>query len=173
MRNKIDKEKGMKVKRRKHTINVVELLKDGSILRELIKEYQKNRSEETGYPMLACLRDSVLWIPTTAVLSKRDSFGIPDNRKVREKVVNGDPVVFRPAIVRTFHGEAWLPLLTSPDQGDKSKQSVSYVPASALECLSIAHSCDVQGLCLDPYTLGLALPFELADIIRDIPSNIE
>jgi len=153
-------------------------LESGKVLQALADNFINNRTEETGLAFLHCLRDSVLWVPTTVRFSERDEEELLKHLEVGYEFTTQDEVRMKPDILLAPDGTKWYPLFSNKDEvvGDYKNLSFSYVPCELLYCLRMAHQYEaegVKGLVLDPFTRGETIPFEVADIMLQLPSKLE
>ena len=148
------------------------VLEDGSVLRNLISIFMENRCEETLVPVLACLRDSIVWIPCTAILSDKDQEELLKNLEIGSDFQNKDPIRFVPDILMDSAGTRWFPIFTNPDEASEEyKAGFSFIPVDSLAALDMAKSHDTVGIVIDAQTLGLEIPFEVSKIIEKIKSG--
>ena len=150
------------------------VLEDGSVLRHLIAIFIENRSEETLVPVLACIRDSTVWIPCTAILSEQDQEEILKNTEVGRTFQNNDPIRFVPDVLMDSEKTRWFPVFTNPDEAaEEYKAGFSFIPVDSLVALDMAKSNNTAGFVIDAQTLGFEIPLEVLSIIKKIESGIK
>ena len=153
-------------------------LEDGKVLKVLVDNFLNNRNEKTLLPFLSCLRDSIVWVPVTPYFSERDEEQLLSHLEVGYEFKTEDPIRMKPDILEAPDGDKWFPIFSSEDEvvGEYKDLHFSYVPIRTLDCLNMAHNYEsdgVKGIVLDAFTRGLNIPFEISDIMRNLPSNVK
>lgn len=149
-------------------------LESGRVLLALKSMFNENRCKETLLPLLACLRDSVVYVPMNARLSEEDQ-KCALNLKVGDVWSNNDDIRLTPDTLRSPDGKLWLPIFTQKEQiPEDYRKGFSIIPLPALRCLNMAHATDgVEGLVIDAFTEDTVLTFEIADIMKLLSSRTE
>ena len=145
-------------------------LSDGSVLLALKKKLVAEATEEALISLLSCLKDSKVLVPFNVILSARDQERYRQC-KYGDTFKNQDSVRMEPDLLRHPDGSLYFPIFTRQEQiPDDYASRFSIVPISAMQCLQAAHdSGGVKGLVLDAFTESFSLPFELADIMKELP----
>lgn len=126
-----------------------EMLKDGSTLCYLKHRFLSKKTREQLDWLLACLRDSVLIVPTLPVSGKPDF------------LESDDGVRFLPV----FSQEKQLP----PDYMEEFDLRRMRIE----ECVGLAKEYpDCSGLVLDGFTEAMIIEYDLTDAILRIPSRL-
>ena len=146
------------------------VLEDGKVLIALADMFNKNRCVETVIPLLACLHDSIVFVPTTAILSERDQQTALNNLEVGSIFTNEDPIRMKPDILKAPDNTLWFPIFSNEESIDSDyKAGFSIIPMKAIDCVKMAHTFEgVQGLVLDAFTNPVPLTFEVADMIETV-----
>ena len=149
-------------------------LESGSVLLHLKSQFIQRRGSETLFPLLSCLRDSVVHVPMQAVLSEADQRRMA-SMKLGDTWRNRDPVRMRPDILKMADGTMWFPIFSQIEQMPPAyRKRFSVVAVEALQALRMAHAAgDLSGLVLDPFRDPVSLPFQTADIMQTVPSHLK
>ena len=152
-----------------------ETLASGKVLKVLADQFLASREKATLFSMLSCLRDSTVVIPTIPKMSERDEKELLEHAEVGYIFTNKDPIKYEPDTLVAPDGTKWFPVFSSEDEvvGDYKDHNFSYIPITVVNCIRMAHTFDVKGIVLDPFTRGIDLPFPIADIIPSMESKIE
>ena len=150
-----------------------EVLASGRVLLALKCSFLENRSKETLFPLLSCLRDSVVYVPVNLLISERDTVQLT-SCKAGDYFKNQDEIRMKPDILESPDKKRWLPIFSQREQIPKEYVAgFSTVNLSVLRCLKLAHAQEnMDGIVLDAFGDAVALPFEIADIISEIPSRL-
>lgn len=150
--------------------NSPDALSDGSVLMALKVKLVKEATEEALIALLSCLKDSKVLVPFNVILSPRDQERYRQC-KYGDTFKNQDSVRMEPDLLRHPDGSLYFPIFSRQDQVPMDYASrFSIVPISTMQCLQAAHdSSGVKGLVLDAFTESFSLPFELADIMKELP----
>ena len=84
-------------------------LESGNILNQLKMDLIENRTREDFIFLLGCLRDSMVWVPTTAILSERDLNTLV-GLKVGDILTSQDEIRMRPDILLSPDQKRWFPI---------------------------------------------------------------
>lgn len=143
---------------------------DGSMLLTLKKKLVSEATGDTLISLLSCLKNSEVLVPFNIILSARDQERFRQC-KYGDTFKNQDSVRMEPDLLRHPDGSLYFPIFTCQEQLPADYASrFSIVPISAMQCLQAAHDSDgVNGLVLDAFTESFSLPFELADIMKELP----
>ncbi len=151
-----------------------EALRDGVVLFRLKQEFLKKQSRENLFPLLCCLRDSVVQVPMNVILGEEDQESLK-KMKPGELWKSGEDIRMKPDILKAPDGKLWFPVFSQEKQIPESyKKNFSIVPMEMLHCIEMAHHTrDVEGLIVDAFSDAVSLPFQLADIIKELPSQLQ
>lgn len=133
-------------------------LADGSLLRYLKNKFSAERSEENLFPLLACLRDSTVFVPMNVTTES-------ENGSKR----------YSPELLRSPDGSLYFPVFTQRETIlDAFESNYEWMPVEAVECVKMAGAHhDVAGLVFDAFNEPLDMPMNVASIIGQMPSTIE
>ena len=144
-------------------------LESGAVLLLLKSRFIKDRGSETLFPLLGCLRDSVVHVPMQAILSEADQRRMAA-MKLGDTWRNRDPVRMRPDALKMADGTVWFPIFSQIEQAPADyRRRFSVVSVEAMQALRMAHAAGgLSGLVLDPFTDPVSLPFQTADIMVEM-----
>lgn len=150
------------------------VLESGNVLLQLKQDLIKNRTRDSFLSLLGCLRDSTVWVPMSALVSKRDQESLV-GVKAGDTWISQDEIRLRPDILLSPDQKHWFPIFSQKEQIPEGyARAFSIIQVSALRCLSIAHNIEgVEGLILDAFTAPLELPFTVADIMPELESMLK
>ena len=158
-------------------------LADGSMLREAIKRFNEENTEDRLVDALVLLRDSYVWIPCRAIFSEEDQkrFNeIVENSQddleslIDTKFTARDEVRFVPDVL-TDGEEFFFPVFSSAEEMGEYGNDYSKIQCHILEAIVKAKNNDkkVKGIVIDPYSERLILPAEMFEVIEKMKSSIE
>lgn len=149
-------------------------LESGAVLLHLKLQFIQRQGSETLFPLLSCLRDSVVHVPMQALLSEADQQRMV-SMKLGDTWRNRDPVRMRPDILKMADGTLWFPVFSRIEQLPSAYRArFSVVAVDALQALRMAHATGgLSGLVLDPFKDPVSLPFQTADIMQSVPSHLK
>ena len=129
------------------------VLEDGSLLLQMKERWLADSTDENFYGVLGCLRDSLVVVPVSE----------SEEGKVRPDILQGSD------------GEYYFAVFSRKEQIPPEYASqVRCLRLPILRCLKLAHEAEgVAGLVLDAFTGPMLLPFEVADQLAKIPSNLK
>lgn len=150
-----------------------ELLRSGKILLYLKEQFLKNRSKETLFPLLNCLRDSKVIVPVSMAMSQKDAEKFA-NSKAGDTVTASDPIRFRPDILKKGE-KCFLPIFSNKEQiPNDYRENFSTISVTVLQCLEMAKKNEkICGLVLDAYTTPVVLEYPIADLIPKFESKLK
>lgn len=149
-------------------------LESGRVLLALKAMFNENRCKETLLPLLSCLRDSFVYVPMNAKLSEEDQ-RCAITLKVGDVWSNNDVIHLTPDTLRSPDGKLWFPIFTQKEQiPEDYGKGFSVIPLQSLRCLNMAHAiAGVEGIVIDAFTEAVVLTFEIADIMKWLPSQTD
>ncbi len=132
-------------------------LADGSMLKESVARFNKERNQRNFLDVLEILRDSFVWIPCNAIFSGADTSFV-DNTIV---VANGDNYFF--------------PIFSSAEEMGEYGENFSKVQKHILEVIPLARNNEkkVAGIVLNAFSEPFVLEAEIFDILEGMKSRIE
>ncbi len=142
---------------------------DGSGILALKTLFLEKETEEALLALLKGLHGKHVYTLMNTEISEED----------REKLLNADvgealqleqEMGIKPHLLMTEEHTVWFPIFSMESEIPESeleKYTLLRLPIS--QCLEFAHAVDIaSGLMLDPFTDGMNIPFELADLIDQL-----
>lgn len=148
-------------------------LENGNILVYLKLQFMKEPTQENLFPLLWCLRDSVVKVPFIAEMSEADKKRVMECKQ-GETFCNKDEIKLTADILQSKDDNRYFPIFSQDEQmPDDYKQKFTVIPITALDALKMAHGdSSVSGLVLDGFTFPFVIPFELGDYMATLPSRL-
>ncbi|MDE6034857.1 MAG: SseB family protein [Ruminococcus sp.] len=158
-------------------------LEDGTLLKEAVSIFNKERTEEHFIDILEFLRDSYVWIPCNAVFSDVDMAEFEkvlkesgDNLSsiVGKTFRNKENIRMIPDILQ--NGEQFFfPVFSSAEEMGEYGKHFSKVQKHILEVIPMARNNDkkVSGIVLNAFTEPFVLDAELFDMVENMKSRLE
>lgn len=148
-------------------------LESGKVLLYLKYNFIENRSQETLFPLLSCLRDSQVIVPMNVIMSEADE-DMFMNVKVGDVVSTNDEIRLKPDILQNGDN-FFFPIFSNAEQIPEDYGShFSTINLSVLQCIEMAKSYEhVCGLVLDAFTDPVVLEYDLADLIPQFESRLK
>lgn len=148
-------------------------LESGKVLLYLKHNFIENRSQETLFPLLSCLRDSQVIVPMNVIMSEADE-DMFMNVKVGDVVSTNDEIRLKPDILQNGDN-FFFPMFSNAEQIPEDYGShFSTINLSVLQCIEMAKSYEhVCGLVLDAFTDPVVLEYDLADLIPQFESRLK
>ncbi len=153
---------------------------DGSLLKEAIQIFHEHKTEANIEQVLKILRDSSVWFPCEVIAddSAEGGPGVmsvdmeveeePDTPGGESRIVK-KKVLMIPRLLN--NGETdFLPVFTSEDEMDETKDSVSLVQSAFSDIISLVrkNNGQISGVVINAFTEPLELPYELLDEMMDL-----
>lgn len=158
-------------------------LKDGTLLKEAVSIFNKERTEEHFIDVLEFLRDSYVWIPCNAVLSDIDMAEFDKALKearndlssmVGKTFSNKENICMIPHILQ--NGEQFLfPIFSSVEEMGEYGEHFSKVQKHILEVIPMARNNEkkVAGILLNVFTEPFVLDAKFFDMVEKMKSRLE
>ena len=162
-----------------------ELLEDGSYLKRAIEICNRNRTQLNVIKVARILRDSVVWVPCSAVFSEADQKAM--DKLVKEAQEKGDLDSLKDQTF-TSHDEVrmvpdilqngdnfFFPVFTSEEEMGEYGEQFSKIPGHFLGAMDMARNNekDVKGIVINAFTEPFDVPVEIFDAIANMESSIE
>ena len=149
-----------------------ETLESGNVLKALIAQYLNDQKEENLFPVLGCLRNSFIWIPSRMIFSEADMAKFA-NAKEGDTISNDDAIRFEPDILQ--NGEyKFYPVFSSAEEMGEYGNGFSKVQKHFFEAMNFAVGKEeTVGIVVNAFTTPFIVPKEWFDLIAQIPTNIE
>ena len=158
-------------------------LADGTMLKEAVAAFNKERNEPNFFEVLETLRDSYVWIPCNAVLSDADMAEM--NKAVEncdgdlssligKTFQSSESIRMIPDILQ--NGDAFFfPIFSSAEEMGEYGEGFSKIQKHFLEALNLAinNEKDLSGIVLNAFSEPFVLDKEIFDIVQNMKSRIE
>ena len=146
-----------------------EMLADGSVLFSLKNKFLKEKTDESMFLFMTCLRDSVVSVPMIALLSEEDA-----DRMQRGDTAPAGSMLFRPDILPHSSGLSFFPMFTQKEQVPKEyiAKGITPLPMSVIRAVKLAKENGADSIVIDPFTQPCAIPMEAAEKIETLPSAL-
>ncbi len=158
-------------------------LEDGTLLKEAVAVFNKERTENHFLDVLEFLRDSYVWIPCNAVISEADIAEIEQAVKesgddlssmIGKTFSTKEAVRMIPDILQ--NGEQFFfPIFSSVEEMGEYGEYFSKVQKHILEVIPMARNSEknVAGIVLNAFSESFILDAELFDMIENMKSRLE
>lgn len=149
-------------------------LENGKVLVAVKKLYRESGDRDKLLTLLSVLRDSVVIVPASVAVQKQDE-ELFMYSKAGDEIVTSSDIHIQPDTVKSADGTVYLPIFSQKEQMPEDyAKSFSTVRISVPQAIDMARAFgDTKGLVLDPFTEAVAIPFELADVILALPSQLD
>ena len=158
-------------------------LEDGSLLKEAVSIFNKERNEEHFIDILEFLRDSYVWIPCNAVMSEADmarfeqamkDAGDDPSAMVGEEFTTNDEVRLVPDILQNGDN-FFFPVFSSEEEMGEYGEHFSKVQKHILEVIPMARNNEknVSGIVLNAFTEPFVLDAEIFDMVENMKTRLE
>lgn len=158
-------------------------LEDGTLLKEAVTVFNKERTEDHFLDVLEFLRDSYVWIPCNAVMSEADMARFEQAMKdagddlsalVGEEFTTNDEVRLVPDILQNGD-QFYFPVFSSEEEMGEYGEHFSKVQKHLLEVIPMARNNEknVSGIVLNAFTEPFVLDAEIYDIVEKMKSRLE
>ena len=160
-------------------------LADGEMLREAIKRFNENRTQNNFIDVLEILRDSYVWIPCNAIPGENDQAEL-------EKLVDSADGDLDSLIGKTFSNKEnirmvpdilqngdnfFFPVFTRTSEMGEYGKRFSKLEKHFLEALRLARGNDkkqeLRGIVIDAFSEVFVLDKEIWDLAESIKSRLE
>lgn len=158
-------------------------LEDGTLLKEAVAVFNKERIEDHFLDVLEFLRDSYVWIPCNAVMSEADMARFEQAMKdaeddlsalVGEEFTTNDEVRLVPDILQNGD-QFYFPVFSSEEEMGEYGEHFSKIQKPLLEVIPMARNNEknVSGIVLNAFTEPFVLDAEIYDIVEKMKSRLE
>ena len=158
-------------------------LEDGTLLKEAVSIFNKERNEEHFIDILEFLRDSYVWIPCNAVMSEADmarfeqamkDAGDDPSAMVGEEFTTNDKVRLVPDILQNGDN-FFFPVFSSKEEMGEYGEHFSKVQKHILEVIPMARNNEknVSGIVLNAFTEPFVLDAEIFDMVENMKTRLE
>ena len=150
-----------------------EMLESGETLLSLKNTFLEEQSGGNFMAMLACIMDSVVWVPGKLVFSDDDLSKIVSGQ-IGETLRNSDAIRFVPTLFGTDEGGRFYPMFSNEAQiPQEFSDSNSLVAMTGAECIRRARgSKNAAGVVLDPLTQVCTMPMNYVELIDKLQSRL-
>ena len=159
-------------------------LEDGTMLKEAIVAFNKERNEEHFIEVLELLRDSYVWVPCNAIMSDEDQERISklvegtetdeDLQKiVGETFTTQDDVRLVPDILQNGD-DFFFPAFSSAEEMGEYGNGFSKVEKHMFEVINLARNNekDLAGIIINAFSVPFVLEKEIFDMVEKMKSRI-
>ena len=158
-------------------------LEDGTLLKEAVAVFNKERIEDHFLDVLEFLRDSYVWIPCNAVMSEADMARFEQAMKdaeddlsalVGEEFTTNDEVRLVPDILQNGD-QFYFPVFSSEEEMGEYGEHFSKIQKPLLEVIPMARNNEknVSGIVLNAFTEPFVLDAKIYDIVEKMKSRLE
>ena len=157
-------------------------LEGGLLLKQAISDFNKNRSEETLLEVMELLRDSIVVIPCTAILSQNDQDNIeklveeagddPESL-VGETITNKDQIRLVPDFLKS-NDELFMPVFSAEEEMGEYGNSFSHVETEFLSAVQLAGASKdkLTGIVVNPFSEFFVVDRGLMDAVKQLKTRI-
>ena len=152
-----------------------ETLENGKVLCYLKLRFLEDIGDQGAMTaLLTCLRDSMVWVPCQVQMGEEDLARF-QTAKEGDTVTTQEEARLVPDTLRDKRGDLYFPIFSQREQIPEAYGAhFSLISLPALRCLAMAHGTEgAAGLVLDAFTQPLMLPFQVADLLPELPSRLE
>lgn len=158
-------------------------LEDGTLLKEAVSIFNKQRNEEHFLDILELLRDSYVWVPCNAVMSEADMARFEQALKdtgddpaalIGEEFTTSDEVRLVPDILQNGD-DFFFPVFSSEEEMGEYGEHFSKIQKHILEVIPIARNNEknVVGIVLNAFTEPFVLDAEIFDMVENMKTRLE
>ena len=162
-------------------------LEDGSMLEAAVTAFNQERTEAHLLDILKVLRDSLVWVPCTAVFDEEDQKRWEEIAEKLDNDPDADPekligMEFKthgetkliPDIVQNGENHFFFPVFTTEEAMGEYGNHFSKVRKHMLEVIPLARSNekDLSGIVLNAFTEPFVLDRQIWDIVEKMKSSI-
>ena len=162
-------------------------LEDGSMLEAAVTAFNQERTEAHLLDILKALRDSLVWVPCTAVFDEEDQKRWEEIAEKLDNDPDADPekligMEFKthgetkliPDIVQNGENHFFFPVFTTEEAMGEYGNHFSKVRKHMLEVIPLARSNekDLSGIVLNAFTEPFVLDRQIWDIVEKMKSSI-
>lgn len=151
-----------------------EMLANGEIVTELIKDFLINKTENNLKTLMMCLRDAEVFVSVEMELSEADKKRFME-AKEGEKIQPKDKVKIKPGLIKTKDGKIYFPVFTKEDRIPESrKKRALSMRIPFVESIKMALGTDnIEAMLVNAFTENFVLNKENLEIILNMPSSAE
>lgn len=154
-------------------------LEDGAVLEKAIGYFNEERTVENLFSLMKILRDSYIWIPCNAVLSKEDEKRIQAIQEDKEasigkEFISNDEIRLIPDILE--YGDNFLfPVFSNVNAMGEYGEYFSKIEKHFLEAIRVAKNNDrkLAGIVINAYSEPFILDRELWGLVERLESQIQ
>lgn len=133
-------------------------------------DFFNNPSHETLANLLGALKETALFIPMSIQMDKKDQEKFLKGKKGDLIQIEHD-MKMKPDILKDKEDKLFLPIFSDKEQIPQDyAQKFSQIQFPTIQCIQMAHAIpNLSGLVLDAFTEPFLMPFEIADVLLNIP----
>ena len=137
-----------------------DMLSDGSILLQFKKDFINDGDENSMMALLACLRDSTVWVPCHVAETDEKAQKV----KLRPEILQGSD---GGKFISTFSCIGEIP--EEYAQGENSE--LTLLPVEFVDMIQMGLNMgNIDGIVVDGFTEALPVPFDICQVILTLPS---
>lgn len=157
-------------------------LENGEMLREAILRFSNERNEDNFFDVLELLRDSIVCVPCSAILSDQDQKAMeqlikdaendPDSLKGVE-ITSKDQIRLVPDILQNGD-DFFFPVFSSAEEMGEYGQHFSCVETEFLHAIRLARNNEkkLKGIVVNAFSIPFILDAELFDVVEKTKTRI-
>lgn len=132
--------------------------------------FLNNPNRETLANLLGALKESALFIPMSIEMDKSDREKFLKGKK-GDVIQTEHDMKMKPDILRDKDGKLFLPVFSNQAQIPQDyARKFSQISFPTIQCIQMAHATpNLSGLVLDAFTEPFVMPFDVADVLLNIP----
>lgn len=160
--------------------NMAEDLEEGAMLEEAIRVFNSDRTKEHLLDVLMILRDSYVWIPCNAIMSKNDQARILEMLESAEEgsligstFSNNDDVRMMPDILQKGD-KFFFPVFSNVESMGEYGDNFSKVQKHFIEAIHMAkvNEKELEGIVINAFSEPMIIDSELFLVIENIKSSL-
>ena len=152
-----------------------EMLENGEILTELVKDFLVNKTEENLKTLFSIIRDSDVFISAEMEFSEADKKRFME-AKPGDNIVPQDKVNIKPGFIKTKDGKVYFPVFTKEEFIPEERKKAGALPLRMpfLQCAKMALNAEkTEAILVNPFMDNFVLNKKNLEIISKLPSSLE
>ncbi len=139
-------------------------------IHQLKMDFLNNPNRETLANLLGALKESAVYLPVSIQMDKDDQEKFLKGKK-GDMIQTEHDMKMKPDVLKDKDGNLFLPIFSETAQIPSDyAQKFSKIQFPTIQCIQMAHAIpNLSGLVLDAFTESFAMPFDVADVLLNIP----
>lgn len=139
-------------------------------IHQLKMNFLNTPNRETLAKLLDALKETALFIPVSIQMDKQDQEKFLKGKK-GDIVQTEHDMEMKPDVLKDKDGNLFLPVFSNVSQIPQDyAQKFSQIQFPTIQCIQMAHALsNLSGLVLDAFTEPFTMPFDIADILLNVP----